>query len=527
MGYRSRASYISKDPVRRARQISGLTSSKNRKQPPIATDLRYKFKGSIIEFAELHFYIPETRQPIVLLDYEKEFLFDLFHKKVKPTLALLGTPKKCGKSTLAAIVALWTLVKKEESETYIVGPDIEQSQLVVYNKIRKAIRMNAYLQKFLNVKKEQITNRKNGSFVRPLACSSTNAGLNPTLNIFDELWRFNTDEAKATYDELTNIPSEDNLNLIVTYAGFAEDEDSILWRLYKAGIDQQEGKIERDERFLFRWYNEKLYEQIPWVTSNYLTLQHKRLRQNTYKRLHRNEWVSGSENFVDAAVLDACVHPNYRKGLPFSGKVAVGVDIGLKHDTSAIVLVGGLDKDTLAVVDHSCFVPKEHQTLDLEKTVEAALLAYNKKYSLKAVYYDPYQFARSAKTLQKKGLPMVEYPQTTGNTVAMSETLSGLLNNQTLMLYEDSQFRGHLLNAQAKETQRGWRLVKKRQSRKIDLAVSLAIASQAAQDNFLLRNTQPGKVYVGGLSRTEFNDIGYGIRKRTPENAGKGLVHII
>lgn len=232
------------------------------------------------------------------------------------------------------------------------------------------------------------------------------------------------------------------------------------------------------------------------MTKGYLTQQRNRLRPNTYKRLFCNEWTSGSENFVDATVLDACTNPDYKRGLPFSGKVAAGIDIGLKHDTSAIVLVGAVDKETLAVVDHRCFIPKAGQTLDLERTIEAAMLAYSKKYKLKIVLYDPYQAARSAKTLQKAGLRMQEYPQTNSKCVAMSETLSGLLNNQSLMLYEDRQLRQHLLNAEARESSRGWRLIKKRQSGKIDLAVSLAMACQAAQDNFLLKSTRKGHVLL-------------------------------
>ena len=85
---------------------------------------------------------------------------------------------------------------------------------------------------------------------------------------------------------------------------------------------------------------------------------------------------------------------------------------------------------------------------------------------------------------------MLEYPQTGGNTVAMSETLSSFLSNQKLTLYDDVQIREHLLNAKAKETQRGWRIIKKRQEKKVDIAVSLAMACRAAQQELILRKNQ-------------------------------------
>jgi len=235
---RSKESYRANTPEAKARKLYNLkyNAIKRGEWPPTKIP-KVKISKDIIKFAEKEFYIPETRRPIVLLNYEKEFLVELLYQKIKPTLALLGTPKKCGKSTLAAIVALYMLCSKKFAEVYVVGPDLEQSTLVVYSKVRTALRLNKELHQLCKIGRKEIVHRETKSFIRPLACSSTNAGLNPTLCIFDELWRFNTQEAMQAYDELTNIPSKDNLNLVGTYAGYSEDEDSILYRLYKKGID--------------------------------------------------------------------------------------------------------------------------------------------------------------------------------------------------------------------------------------------------------------------------------------------------
>ena len=256
--------------------------------------------------------------------------------------------------------------------------------------------------------------------------------------------------------------------------------------LLKAVISEVIVKEVKDPRFLFKWWGIELYKDIPWVKPAYLPQQKRRLRENSFLRLHENKWASGEEAFVDVVVLDACTNPDMRKGSDFDGLVTVGIDIGLKHDCSAIAVVGMIDAETLAVVDHRCYVPKAGRTLDLEKTVEAVMLAYDKKYDIRTVYYDPYQFARSARTLENAGLPMQEYCQTAGNTVAMSQALSSILSNQDIMIYEDEELRDHLLKASIRETIRGWRLVKKKQSLKIDLAVALAMAVKAAQDKLLL-----------------------------------------
>lgn len=494
MTYRSRESYQAKTPEARERQLANL--KQYHKDSKARIKLPKEYANDPIGFIEEFFHVVEGRQRITLLDFEKDLLRELFLCEVRPNLAVIGQPKKTGKSTFAASIALWFLCTKPMAEVYLLASDVAQSQLVCYDKLAKSIRMNPRLRKACSIMAGKGRIEYGDSSIQILSPNTSVAGINPSLIVAEELWSWNTTEHKRSWDELTNVPTrEENLNLVTSYAGYSEDEDSILHELYQHGIKQADGSEEKDDRFLFRWFGEKLYEKVPWVTKNYLTYQKKRLRENAYRRLHKNEWVSGEEAFVDAAVIDACTNEDYRRGLDFESGVVIGIDIGLKHDTSGIVIVGAVDDTTLAVIDHACFVPKFGITLDLEKTVEAMMLVYQKTYRIIAVYYDPYQFARSARTLSNKGIPMREYPQTANNTVAMSETLAGLLNNQTLMLYPDSELRQHILNASAKETQRGWRLIKKRQAKKIDLAVSLAMACQAAQDCFLLR--RPAGVLVG------------------------------
>ncbi len=467
----------------------GKASPKRKPLKAVAVLLKEKsmsdYANDPIGYIETHFFVIETRRPIVLLDHEKELLTDLFLRGVKPNLALIGMPKKTGKSTLAAAIAQWFLCTKSMAEVYLLASTQAQSQLVCFDKLVKSVRMNSELRKVCKIKTERIDYGE--SFAMILAPNVSVAGINPSLVIGEELWSWTQPEHKRSWDELTNTPTrEENLNLITSYAGYTEDENSVLWGLYKKGIDQAEGKEEKDPRFLFRWFGIELYEKIPWVKPTYLPQQKRRLRENSFLRLHANVWASGEEAFVDVVVIDACTNFDLQRGASFDGPVTVGIDIGLKHDTSAVVIVGMVDDETLATIDHRCFIPKEGRTLDLEKTVEAVMLAYDKKYDIRTAFYDPFQFARSAKTLENAGLPMQEYPQTVGNTVAMSETLAGLLNSQNLMLYEDSELREHLLNARAKETQRGWRIVKKRQAGKIDLSVGLAMASRAAQEKLLL-----------------------------------------
>lgn len=63
------------------------------------------YRVDIIKFSEQQFFIPETKQPIILEDFQKEkILKPLFYREDRPTMALVGQTKKSGKSTLAALI---------------------------------------------------------------------------------------------------------------------------------------------------------------------------------------------------------------------------------------------------------------------------------------------------------------------------------------------------------------------------------------------------------------------------------------
>ncbi|HUT30924.1 MAG TPA: terminase TerL endonuclease subunit [Sedimentisphaerales bacterium] len=489
--YRPRQSYLASDPEKRAKQLANLTSRWKTKPLAAAEELFVKrpneFTNDIAGFAETHFYLPETRKPIVLLSWEQDIFSDLFYcpPDLRPTLALLGMPKKSGKSTIAAIVALWYLVSKQFAEIYIMGPDLEQGQLVVFAKICKAVRLNPYLRKTCTITGDSIKCSTTDGVIKVLPCNSTAPGLNPDLVIFDELWRFTSAEAKRAIDEMTNVPGKHSLILVVTYAGYEDSEDTHLWRWYRQGMDMAEGKAEADARFYFLWRTD--YEDIPWVTERYLASQRRRLSESTYLRFHENAWVAAETAFISAEQIQSCTKPGLLRGRTCHGPVVLGVDIGLKHDCCGVVVVGqSVRPGSLAVYDHALFVPQKGQAVDLETTVEAYLLELWQKYLIGQVGYDPYQFARSAQALAKKGLPMQEYPQTQGNCVSMTETLQALIVGGKLELYESAELRTHLKNCTAKETGRGMRIVKSGQSKKIDLAVALAIAVACAVQEMLV-----------------------------------------
>lgn len=487
-GYRPASSFISNDPEKRQRQLANL--AQNRLKRAIKTEAKAPkfnnpaYKTDIIKFAQEQFFIPETRQPIIFENYQKkEILEPLFYVEQRPTMALIGQTKKSGKSTLGAMISSWFLFEGENfSEIYLAARDKDQANWIVFSKLVKAIEMNPQMLIRCKIGKDSIELPHKRSILRCLPTDVSAAGLNPNLVVFDELWSYEYESMTRFFEEMTTVPTRKYpLILIVTYAGY--DEDSLLYELYQKGL-KNKGK-QKDPTYFFYWSYKNL---MKWQSKAYLKQQRGRLRKNTYLRLHENRWTSSEEAFIDMDEWDACVSNALVPLLPNQEtSIVAAVDIGIKHDSSACVAVAR-NENKIRLACHKCWIPTPKNPIDLEETVEAYLKDLYKDYRLEKVLYDPYQFHRSATSLAKEGLPMEEFPQTPDRLIQMGQGLYDLIKGGNLELYADREMRSHAQKATAKESARGWRLVKKKASHKIDLIIALAMAVLGAT------KTESGKV---------------------------------
>ena len=90
--------------------------------------------------------------------------------------------------------------------------------------------------------------------------------------------------------------------------------------------------------------------------------------------------------------------------------------------------------------------------------------------------------------LERDGLPMVEFPQSSPNLTSMSQNLFELIEHTNISLYASSQLRNHAVHATVVESSRGWRISKQKAANKIDGIVALAMATLQAVQN---RDTGP------------------------------------
>ncbi|MDI3562456.1 terminase TerL endonuclease subunit [Bradyrhizobium sp. Arg816] len=218
----------------------------------------------------------------------------------------------------------------------------------------------------------------------------------------------------------------------------------------------------------------------PWQTDAWLAQMRRSLRPNQYARMIECRWTTSESAFIEIQLWDQCVdHGLQPVQSDRNLHVFVGVDASLKRDSTAIVVVT-TDGERVRLVRHRVFQPSPDAPLDFEGTIEAEFIDLCNNFAVQEIRYDPWQLASVAQRMIKRGAPMVEFPQTTSNLTDASSNLYELVKANNLQAYADEPLRTSISQAIAVETPRGWRIAKEKQKHKIDVVVSLAMASLAA-----------------------------------------------
>ena len=156
----------------------------------------------------------------------------------------------------------------------------------------------------------------------------------------------------------------------------------------------------------------------------------------------------------------------------------LGLDVATKRDTCALVGVTPDDNfETYMHWGHRIWQPP----VDLVTQVEPVLDHIFRNFRVAGLWYDPYQAITLAQRLKAKGhgYKLNEVNQQTEMTKA-GNTLHSLLTESRLTMIPDDEVRAHLGWASAKQTERGWRIIKLVQTKPIDFTVALAMACMGA-----------------------------------------------
>lgn len=270
----------------------------------------------------------------------------------------LELPRKNGKTEMAAALGLYMLTLGGGSNRQIYGAAADREQAaLVYTASTHMMRNSKPLSKRIREipSKKRLVFKEANSFFQVLSSEAyTKHGLGASCVIFDEL---HAQPNRDLWDVLqTSMASRfEPLTIVLTTAGF--DRHSICWEVHEYATKILNGQIE-DETFLPIIY--KADEEDDWtleetwkkanpnygisIMPEYIRAECKKAQQipayeNTFRRLHLNQWTSQDTRLIPMDKWNACyygaVDPVALETRPCFG----GLDLSSSIDITAFVLL--------------------------------------------------------------------------------------------------------------------------------------------------------------------------------------------
>ena len=447
----------------------------------------------IINFAFEQFTVLKgfkAGMPLMFTPWQKWLMRSLFErdaitKRLRYRRALIGLPRKQGKSLMLSTVGVYGMITGESgAEIYVVAGDREQAR-IIFNESKQQILSSPTLSSECRVYRDAIEMPRFGSVFRVLSSDfKGQAGLNPSLVLFDELWN---QASSDLYDQMTlgSGARVEPLTVSITTAGY--DLDTVAGRLYQYGKQCAAGEVD-DDTFGFWWWEASsdcnLTNEQEWGIANPnlklglldiddMRTAVKQTDEAAFRRWRLNQWVRAQESWLPAGAWQQCTdaRPLLDDALTF-----VGIDMALKHDSIAVV-VAQVQGDV--VVTRAKIWKPQDEGVDVAG-VEVYLRSLHQQFDVREFVYDPAYFQRSAEALSDDGLPMVEYPQSSQRMIPACGNAYDLIVNQRMTHDGSPTYTDQVLSAAQRMTDQGWRLSKGKSRRQIDAAIAMVMALDRA-----------------------------------------------
>jgi phage terminase large subunit-like protein len=467
---------------------------------------------------EKYFWVPDPRDPytgerlpagpMVLATHQRRIIDEALRRlpngKLKYSTVIYSAPKKSGKSAIASAVTLYFAHHNPESHLYCVANDGRQSEGRIFAPILTNFRLHrdkSGIFKSINPNKKDVT-LPNNTTIEAITCDAAGeAGSQPLLVAYSEIWGYDTDNKKRLWTEMTIPPTLEGyaMRWVETYAGFT-GKSELLEQLYNTAV--KEGTPHPDfldmmsdglpvvyvneAAGIFCYWDHE--PRMVWQSSSYYSQESKLLTPSEYRRIHENRWVSPIDAFISEEMWMALK----KEAPPLTNKtpIVLGVDGAISNDYAAIVGVTRDPDDNEDILVRFCYIftpQKGGGTIKISETVEPKIRELCNTYYIVCVAYDKYQLEDMAQRLRKdKVCWMFNFSQQNDRSVADKGLYDRVTNKQ---IFWDMNGFGlnkmegvptlyqHVTQAGSKNDGGKLRLEKLTDNAKIDAAVALSMAT--------------------------------------------------
>lgn len=448
-----------------------------------------------IRFIETYLRSPKGHgygKPLKLAPFQKEWIAEILSPGIRQ--AILQCPRGQGKSTLLAALAVWATFDRYEDGTPqvpVMATTVMQAKRSVYDVAVAMVRAEPQLNNraivYSAIGDSRFTVGYNGGVCFPISNDPDGLqGLDPgPIAVADEIGF----QPIESWSSMVLASGKRSRSVIVGIGTPGLDkEKSALWQLRLGWLD---GK--RPPGFSYTEFSapEELdpYDEATWriacpaLDAGYQSIDALRVAIDMsplshFEIFHLGRWVEGTDCWLgpDGRTVWGNLADDYAMvpGAP----TWVGIDVGIKRDTTAVV-IGQRKPDGKLHTEAKIWQPTKDQTIDLAAVMQH-LRELDKLYDLQECAYDPRLFELPGQMLLDEGLPMVEFPQSLERAspayVALYEAIvKGDISHDGNELYARQ-----ILNAIPRYNERGFLLSKNKSRGKIDAAAALAMMHDRA-----------------------------------------------
>jgi phage terminase large subunit-like protein len=489
-------------------------------------------------FSELLVFVEGEKagKPLRLEEWQRKIVRELFGW-VRPDggrryrIAYIEVPRKNGKSTFAAGIALYLLLadKEQRPQVYSCAGDRDQAR-IVFNAARAMIeRGGEPLKAKAELRQYQVRARSNGGWYE--ACSADDYrghGLNPHGIIFDEL---HVQPNRLLWDAMLSGRGARRQPLVVAITTAGHDRSSICWEMHQratAAIADPDsdptfygciyGAGDRDD-----WTSEEVWAKanpnlgvsvsLEFLREECVAAKNNPAHENMFRNLYLNQWTEQAVRWIQVEHWDQC-----REDVSlddFAGEPCyMGLDLASTRDINALSML--FRRDDAYYVFNRYWMPAEAKDIRgkndraqakrwadqglIQQTdgnvtdygvVCADICELAERFDLQLLGYDPWGPARAlAQQLTASGFPadkLREFRQNISSFAAPSKEFERLVTSHQIHHDGDPVLRWMVSNVAAERDRNdNIRPSKSKSADKIDgvvaaiMALGLSITEQTA-----------------------------------------------